>query len=129
MKKEESNLDHMKGTNPFSVPEGYFEGLTDRIMAGLPDKSGKETPVISLMDRIRPWLYLAAVFAGLGLFFKAIVGDSLPTGDMPVDSLLVRTIVPEETLEALDEEDQEYLEYLEAQYADYLLKEEPPYSE
>ena len=37
MKKEENNLDRLKGTNPFTVPEGYMEGLTERIMSQLPD--------------------------------------------------------------------------------------------
>ena len=74
MKKEENNLDRLKGTNPFTVPEGYMEGLTERIMSQLPEKPEERAKRISLMDRVRPWLYMAAVFAGLGLFFKAIVG-------------------------------------------------------
>ena len=73
MKKEENNLDRLKGTNPFTVPEGYMEGLTERIMSQLPEKQEERAKRISLMDRVRPWLYMAAVFAGLGLFFKAIV--------------------------------------------------------
>lgn len=42
MKKEENNLDRLKGTNPFTVPEGYMEGLTERIMSQLPEKAGGE---------------------------------------------------------------------------------------
>ena len=68
MKKEENNLDRLKGTNPFTVPEGYMEGLTERIMSQLPEKQEERAKRISLMDRVRPWLYMAAVFAGLGLF-------------------------------------------------------------
>lgn len=36
MKKKKNNLDRLKGTNPFTVPEGYMEGLTERIMSQLP---------------------------------------------------------------------------------------------
>ena len=105
MKKEENNLDRLKGTNPFTVPEGYMEG-------------------------VRPWLYMAAVFAGLGLFFKAIVGINGSDGSTASDSLLVRTEVPTTALDAIEaEEDEEYLEYLEVQYANYLLDEELSYSE
>ena len=129
MKKEENNLDRLKGTNPFTVPEGYMEGLTERIMSQLPEKQEERAKRISLMDRVRPWLYMAAVFAGLGLFFKAIVGIGTPEGTVS-DSLLVRTEVPATALDAIDaEEDEEYLEYLEAQYANYLLEEELSYSE
>ena len=124
MKKEENNLDRLKGTNPFTVPEGYMEGLTERIMSQLPEKQEERAKRISLMDRVRPWLYMAAVFAGLGLFFKAIVGINGSDGSTASDSLLVRTEVPIEA-----EEDEEYLEYLEAQYANYLLDEELSYSE
>ena len=28
MKKEENNLDRLKGTNPFTVPEGYMEAVS-----------------------------------------------------------------------------------------------------
>lgn len=130
MKKEENNLDRLKGTNPFTVPEGYMEGLTERIMSQLPEKPEERAKRISLMDRVRPWLYMAAVFAGLGLFFKAIVGINSSDGSTASDSLLVRTEVPTTALDAIEaEEDEEYLEYLEVQYANYLLDEELSYSE
>ena len=53
MKKEENNLDRLKGTNPFTVPEGYMEGLTERIMSQLPEKQEERAKRISLMDRVR----------------------------------------------------------------------------
>ena len=125
MKKEENNLDRLKGTNPFTVPEGYMEGLTERIMSQLPEKQEERAKRISLMDRVRPWLYMAAVFAGLGLFFKAIVGINGSDGSTASDSLLVRTEVSPASVSALQAaEDEEYLEYLEEQYAGYILAEE-----
>ena len=53
--------------NPFRVPEGYFDQLTDRVMAQLPEREQKAEQ-ISLSDRhpksrlvaLRPWLYAAA---------------------------------------------------------------------
>jgi len=41
MKKEENNLDRLKGTNPFTVPEGYMEGLTERIMSQRSRRRGR----------------------------------------------------------------------------------------
>ena len=61
MKKEENNLDRLKGTNPFTVPEGYMEGLTERIMSQLPEKPEERAKRISLMDRVRPWLRYSLV--------------------------------------------------------------------
>ena len=64
MKTEQNNLDRLKGKNPFTVPEGYMEGLTANIMSQLPEREPEEeVKKVSLMDRVRPWLYMAAVFA------------------------------------------------------------------
>lgn len=124
MKKEISNLDRLKGKNPFSIPEGYMEGLTDHIMSRIPEQAPrKAAKQISLLDRIRPWLYMAAVFAGLGLFFKVIVGPEQKKEGS--DALLVNTEVPSGTLTAMQAvDDDEYLEFLEDRYASYILAEE-----
>ncbi|RHJ86648.1 hypothetical protein [Parabacteroides sp. AM08-6] len=121
MKTEQNNLDRFKGKNPFSVPEGYMEGLTANIMSQLPEKSPQEeVKKISLMDRVRPWLYMAAVFAGLGLFFRVLVGPEDKT--VKNDSLLVKTEISANKVSAVQAaEDEEYLEYLEERYASYIL--------
>lgn len=126
MKKEQSHLDQLKKDNPFKVPSGYMEGLTEHIMAQLPEKESVEAKRVTMTDRIRPWLYLAAVFAGLGLFFKAIVGISTTDGAGAVaDSLLVHSPnISYSTSVGVYDEDEEYLEYIETQYANYILAEE-----
>ena len=105
MKTEQDNLNRMKGENPFRVPEGYFEGLTADVMNRLPQKLPEKEAKISWMDRVRPWLYMAAVFAGLGLFFKALVQVDEPSGQ--TDSLLVKTDVPATTLPFVQEAEEE----------------------
>ena len=124
---QENRLDRLKGKQPFRVPEGYMEGLTSRIMEGLPESPVVEAESVSLVERIRPWLYLAAVFAGMGLFFKAIIGIEGVHEESATDSLLVRSDIPSSSLEAIDgevaQEEADYLEYIEERYADYLLKE------
>ena len=124
MKIEQNNLDRLKGKNPFTVPKGYMEGLTANIMSQLPEREPeKEVKKVSLMDRVRPWLYMAAVFAGLGLFFKVLVGPEDQAAK--TDSLLVKTEVSPKVVSALQAaEDEEYLEYLEEKYAGYILAEE-----
>lgn len=123
-----SKLDDLKGTQPFRVPEGYMAGLTNQIMDRLPELPKEEEPQsVSLMDRIRPWLYLAAVFIGMGLFFRIIVDADKSVNQASVDSLLVQSEVSEAAIEAIDAdmsaEDADYLEYIEDQYNDYLLQE------
>jgi hypothetical protein len=125
MKKEAQDLDRLRKESPFVVPEGYMKGLTYRIMSRLPEKSLSEPGKVTMMDFLRPWLYLAAVFAGLGLFVNLLVGRSNSEKNVASDSLFVQTAIPTETLSAIQtEEDAEYLEYLEVQYVGYILAEE-----
>ena len=126
MDKKTYNLDNLRGKQPFSVPKGYMDGLTDRIMNQIPEKrlQAEEPLVISWADRVRPWLYLAAVFAGLGIFFKTIVGVMPQTEE---DSLLVqseRPLVSPDEIQDEQEEDLEYLEYIEMKYSADLLANE-----
>lgn len=123
-----SKLDDLKGKQPFRVPEGYMAGLTNQIMDRLPELPEEEEPQsVSLMDRIRPWLYLAAVFVGMGLFFRIIVDADKSVNQASLDSLLVQSEVSEAAVEAIDADmsadDADYLEYIEDQYNDYLLQE------
>lgn len=128
MDKKTYNLDNLRGKQPFSVPKGYMDGLTDRIMNQIPEKrpQAEEPLVISWADRVRPWLYLAAVFAGLGIFFKTIVGI-MPQTENAEDSLLVqseRPLVSPDEIQDEQEEDLEYLEYIEMKYSADLLDNE-----
>ena len=124
MKIQQFNIEDEKKKNSFRVPEGYMEGLTDRIMARLPEcPQQKETKVVSMAEKMRPWLYLAASFIGLLLIFKGIQGERVQK-DHTADPLLVKMEAPEASLNAISEEDQEFLEYLEAQYAEELFLEE-----
>jgi len=121
---KQNTLDELKGKNPFKVPEGYFEGLTDQIMAQIPEVSHRETKVISLRDRIRPWLYLAAVFAGLFIFLRIFMGPFLHDTDNRDDVLFLQALVTGEELQVISDDDLEYLEFLENQYFDRIYAEE-----
>lgn len=129
MKIEDNNLKNKLKENPFSTPEGYLEGLTDRIMKQIPEETHvPEAQKVSLLDRLRPFLYMAAMFAGLGLFFKTIARfDSSHTDGRDTTSLLVRSSIPADSkmiaIEASYDEDEEFLHYLENQYTDALIQE------
>ena len=130
MKDMNSNLDKFKGDNPFKTPQGYMDGLNDLIISQLPVKESKKAIQITFAQRVRPWLYLAAVFAGLGLFFKAVIGPDFIGKQNTSDSLYVQSSVSEGTMSALSSaEDKEYQEYIENKYANYVLEGELGYSE
>ena len=76
---EDKNLKQKFGTdNHFTVPEDYFKNLVPNIMEQLPEVETKETPPIRLWDRVKPWLYMAAMFCGLLFTIRAVVTNSTP---------------------------------------------------
>ncbi|MDR0428148.1 MAG: hypothetical protein LBH12_06045 [Dysgonamonadaceae bacterium] len=79
MKKSMNQLDKIVKDNPFLVPEGYFEGLTDKITAQLPPKIQFEPQKRSLWDQVKPWVYMAAMFAGIALMVKLFVNSPVDT--------------------------------------------------
>lgn len=123
MNTKQNNLEHLKGKNPFTTPKGYMEGLTVNIMSQLPEKVvEKKAKEVSLMDRVRPWLYLAAVFVGMGLFFRVLIGPVEHSNEE--SDFLVNTEAASDMIPTLLNEEEDYLEYLEEQYVDCLLEEE-----
>ena len=77
MKKESLyKIDERQARRPFTVPEGYFDNLTQNIMAALPEQESVYSTKITVTPwmRIRPYLYAAAAFAGIFFCIKAAVG-------------------------------------------------------
>ena len=63
----------------FRVPDGYFESLTQQVMDRLPEAETEtaqaSAEVITLTEptlwqRVRPWLYLAAMFVGAAFIIR-----------------------------------------------------------
>lgn len=85
--KEENNLLKKVGTkNPFKVPNRYFENFSSELMNKLPEKD--TLPIsqeITLWQRIKPWLYMTAMFCGIMLSVKIFVG-SPESNEFPIIS-------------------------------------------
>ncbi len=129
MKTEQNKLDGLKGKNPFKVPDGYTENLSSHIMSQLPEKPVIEARKVTLVDRMKPWVYMAAMFAGLGLFFKTFIANP-EDGAGARDTLFVYTDDPYDVITTYqDLESEEFFDYIEAQYTDVLLADEWRYYE
>lgn len=74
MKK--SILDNINRKSGMSVPDGYFDSFQDRIMKRLPETEPFVEEPVSAWDRVKPWLYMAAMFAGIALMFKVFTWNS-----------------------------------------------------
>jgi len=89
--------DKIEKANPFRVPEGYFDSLTDRTMAAIREEESrneagqatprKETRIISM----RPFLALAAAIIGFAVIaavtVRLISAGQAPEGYEPGTSL------------------------------------------
>lgn len=84
MKEEDNILKKAGKENIFRVPDGYFENLTSEVMSRLPEK---EKPVFitkepTKWEKIKPWLYMAAMFAGAAMIIRVASADHTPADGM-----------------------------------------------
>lgn len=113
-----NELDKLKERNPFRVPEGYFENFTETMMNRLPEKPVEVPKMISVYDRVKPWLYMAAAFAGLILLFN-VLNKTAPTSTDSKDAQAGTAVtVSFPGIESEADEDAEFLEYIEDMYVD-----------
>lgn len=71
MKKDKKLLDDDRCRKPgFRVPEEYFEQFTGSLMEKLPEKNPEPEQKTTLWMLLRPWIYMAAMFAGIACMVK-----------------------------------------------------------
>lgn len=76
MGKEDNILKKAGTDNPFSVPDHYFEDFSRNLMAKLPEKEPLPLPEeATLWQRVKPWIYMAAMFCGIMLSVRVFVGE------------------------------------------------------
>ena len=90
----------------FKVPDGYFENLTSEMMNKLPEKEKvvfKEEPV-STWTRLKPLLYMAAMFVGAALIIRVASSDRKSVADIDVAVTEIETeVISDEMIDmALD---------------------------
>lgn len=88
MKEEKILLDKFGNKSPYVVPEGFFESFRAEIEGKLPEHPEAPKPVqLSIWQRIKPYAYLAAMFAGIWMmmqvFHNVAGGDQLNIDNPP----------------------------------------------
>ena len=106
MKEEDILLKKLGKENSFKVPDGYFENLTSEVMNKLPEKEKvvfKEESV-STWTRLKPLLYMAAMFVGAALIIRVASSDRKSVADIDVAATEIETeVVSDEMIDmALD---------------------------
>ena len=102
MKKEETDLLKRCGTeNPFTVPEGYFERFTEQLIEKLPEREAQPAPKLTLWTRVKPWVYMAAMFCGLMLSVRMFVGEKQSQSPAATSETTDFTEVPDEYIDPI----------------------------
>ena len=95
--EEEKNILKKIGTkNPFYVPEGYFENFSQELMSKLPEKESflpESNP--TLWQRVKPWIYMTAMFVGIMLSVRIFVGEP-QKDDFPISMAEAEQLSAEE---------------------------------
>ena len=81
MKEEDKILKKIGTENPFRVPDGYFENLTSEVMNRLPEKEkliAVQTEP-TMWQKVRPWLYMTAMFIGAALIIRVASSEHTPS--------------------------------------------------
>lgn len=105
MKEEDTLLKKLGKENSFKVPDGYFENLTSEVMNKLPEKEKTfKEETVSTWTRVKPLLYMAAMFVGAALIIKVASTDPKPVATDEVAAMEADTeVVSDEMLDmALD---------------------------
>lgn len=87
MKEEKELMARCGKEHPFKVPEGYFEQFHEQLMSSLPETDTAPAPAteVTLLARVKPWLYMAATFAGIIFMAQTLMyvqEQRFPTGHM-----------------------------------------------
>lgn len=101
MGKEDNILRKAGTSNPFRVPDHYFESFTQELMNKLPEK--EPMPLMSeptLWERVKPWLYMTAMFCGIMLSVKVFV-EVPPKDEFPAISQTEVERLPDEDWEIM----------------------------
>lgn len=97
MEEEKRILRKIGTKNPFTVPEGYFESFPQELMEKLPEKE----PLLSvseptLWQRVKPWIYMTAMFCGIMLSVRIFVGEPPKQEEFPITYIEAESLSDEE---------------------------------
>ena len=106
MKSENSKILEKLGKNPgYKVPDNYFDDFNAKLMESLPEVKITEEEKPTLWVRVRPFIYMAAMFAGVWLMMNiSSLTKSGATGDQRVAKIKEGVVVEKNAEDFLDYE-------------------------
>lgn len=86
--RQEDKLKEKYGTSHgMKVPENYFVELNVRIMSSLPEyPEAPKSVSLSMWQRVKPYVYLAAMFAGIWMMMNMFHRMSATSGSLMLEN-------------------------------------------
>ena len=123
MKSHFNKLEEIDRTrNPFKVPDNYFARFNEEMMNHLPEKEIVTPKTVPLWDKVKPWVYMAAMFVGLYITIQFLTRQP-DNGNIASRQSVVQTQEGYwSTVQVTEEEFYQYLEeqLVEEGYFDYM---------
>ena len=111
-----------KSNNPFKVPENYFAQFNEDIINRLPEKEFYAPKQVPLWDKVKPWIYLAAMFVGMYFTINFILKRSENSVTIPqtIVSEQLSTVKPgnENYWSTVNMSEEEFYKFLEERLVD-----------
>ena len=76
MKEKNDILSTIGKDSGFKVPENYFSDFAEKMAKSLPDQEIQPSPQPTRWQRVRPFVYMAAMFAGIWCMMQIFNGIS-----------------------------------------------------
>ncbi len=116
MKTKINKIEDINKSNPFKVPDNYFAQFNESIMNRLPEKEVLPERKITMWDKTKPWVYMAAMFLGLFFMIKTVTNNR--TGTANVHSISSTNIASDNYWSTVKISEEEFYQYLEERIID-----------
>lgn len=103
MNVEDNLMKKIGKENPFKVPDGYFEQFASSMMDKLPEKekTSEKEEQVTTWTKLKPLLYMAAMFVGAALIIRVASSDHRSLKDnSAVSSVTDTETVSDEIIDA-----------------------------
>ncbi len=107
MKKEDSKiLEQIGKETGFKVPENYFANFNSSLMDALPEVTITEEEKPTLWVRLRPFVYMAAMFAGIWVMMNIFTRGQQSSANFQQKKAQITNglLVPQNTEDFIDYE-------------------------
>lgn len=104
--------------NPFKVPENYFAQFNEEIMNRLPEREIVPQRTVTLWDKVKPWVYMAAMFIGLFFIVQFLSNQKSDNNIASRQALVQSPSKAENSWSAEQVSEEEFYQYLEQQLVD-----------